>query len=395
MIRGSSRADLAKPGFFRSRWVWPPAGVQELEPAQLAPGFRAASVACGLKEGGGTDVGVIACDEAGVRSALALTRNAAAAAPIRVCRDECDGARIRAAAVNSGSANAATGDQGYRDALAMRDAAAEAIGVDPRLVAVAETGTIGVPLDIEAVTTGVLEAAEGLAPDGGERFADAIMTTDAGPKRCTVRVGDVTVSAQAKGAGMIEPGFATMLCFVQTDAEVSDPDATLRAALAESMERITVDGQMSTNDTVLLQASGASGRPLPDGLLDAVLLQLALEIVADGEGATRVGRVEVRGAASDPEAERVARAIANSPLVKTALYGRDSNWGRIAQAAGMALVGEELPELGPDRIQASELAGDGAEVELSVDLGRGDASTHVYFSDLTHDYIRINAEYTT
>ncbi|HEX6585556.1 MAG TPA: bifunctional ornithine acetyltransferase/N-acetylglutamate synthase [Solirubrobacterales bacterium] len=395
MIRASSRADTAKRGFFRSRWVSPPAGVQELEPAQLAPGFRAAGVACGLKGGGGTDVGVIACDEGGVRSVLALTRNAAAAAPIRVCRDDCDGAGIRAVAVNSGNANAATGDQGYRDALAMRDAAAEAIGVDPRLVAVAETGTIGVPLDIEAVTTGVLEAADGLAPDGGERFAEAIMTTDAGPKRCTVRVGDVTVSAQAKGAGMIEPGFATMLCFVQTDAEVSDPDAALRGALAESMERITVDGQMSTNDTVLLQATGASGRPLPDGLLDAVLLQLALEIVADGEGATRVGRVEVRGAASDPEAERVARAIANSPLVKTALYGRDSNWGRIAQAAGMALAGEELPELGPDRIEAAELAGDGEEVELSVDLGRGDASTHVYFSDLTHDYIRINAEYTT
>jgi glutamate N-acetyltransferase / amino-acid N-acetyltransferase len=381
--------------FFTSRWVRPPEDVEELDPAQLAPGFRAAGVACGLKGGGATDVGVLACDEPELRSALALTRNAAAAAPIRVCRDECEAGAIRAVAVNSGNANAATGEQGYRDALAMRDAAAEALGAEPRSVAVAETGTIGVPLDIEAVTTGVLEAVDGLSAGGGEDFARAIMTTDRGPKRCAVRAGDVTVSAQAKGAGMIEPGFATMLCFVQTDAAVADPDAALREALAGSMERITVDGQMSTNDTVLLQATGTAGAPLPDGLLDAVLLQLALEIVADGEGATRVGRVEVSGAASDEEAERVARAIANSPLVKTALFGRDSNWGRIAQAAGQALAGEELDELGPDRIQAAELAAEQPEAELSIALGRGDAGAHVYFSDLTHDYIRINAEYTT
>jgi glutamate N-acetyltransferase/amino-acid N-acetyltransferase len=381
--------------FFESRWVDPPDGVEELDPAQLAPGFRAAGVACGLKGGGGTDVGVVACDEPGVRAALALTRNAAAAAPVLVCRDDCDQNAIRAVAVNSGNANAATGEQGYRDALAMRDAAAEALNVDPRTVAVAETGTIGVPLDIEAVTTGVLEAVEGLSVTGADDFSEAIMTTDRGPKRCTLRAGGVTVSAQAKGAGMIEPGFATMLCFVQTDAEVTDPDAALRSALAGSMERITVDGQMSTNDTVLLQATGTAGAPLPEGLLDAVLLQLALEIVADGEGASRVGRVEVTAAADDDEAERVARAIANSPLVKTALFGRDSNWGRIAQAAGMALAGEEIEELGPDRIRAAELASDQPEAELSIRLGRGDARAHVYFSDLTHDYIRINAEYTT
>jgi glutamate N-acetyltransferase/amino-acid N-acetyltransferase len=381
--------------FFSSRWVTPPDGTDELDPAQLAPGFRAAGVSGGLKGGGATDIGVIVCDEETVRSALALTRNAAAAAPVRVCREDCDAESIRAAAVNSGNANAATGEQGYRDALAMRDAAAEALGIEPRQVAVAETGTIGVPLDVEAVTTGLLEAVEGLSAEGGEQFARSILTTDAGPKRCTVRASGVTVSAQAKGAGMIEPGFATMLCFVQTDAEVADPDAILGAALADSMERITVDGQMSTNDTALLQASGLSGEPLPDGLIGAVMLQLALEIVADGEGATRIARAQVDRAAAEDEAERVARAIANSPLVKTALYGRDSNWGRIAQAAGMALAGEKVPELGPDRIQASELAGEGAEAELSIDLGRGGASAHVYFSDLTHDYIRINAEYTT
>jgi glutamate N-acetyltransferase/amino-acid N-acetyltransferase len=381
--------------FFASRWVVPPPEFEELDPAQLAPGFRAGAVACGLRAGGATDVGVLTCDEPEVRSALALTRNAAAAAPIRVCRDDCDQGTIRAVAVNSGNANAATGEQGYRDALAMRDAAAEALHVEPRTVAVAETGTIGVPLDVEAVTAGVLEAVQGLSATGGEDFAQAIMTTDSGPKRCSIRAGRVTVSAQAKGAGMIQPGFATMLCFVQTDAVVDDPDTVLRTVLADSMERITVDGQMSTNDTVLLQATGTTGAVLPKGLLEAVLLQLALEIVADGEGATRVGRVEVTGAADDREAERVARAIANSPLVKTALFGRDSNWGRIAQAAGMSLAGEQLDELGPDRIQAAELASDASEAELSIRLGRGDASTHVYFSDLTHDYIRINAEYTT
>ena len=385
----------ATRAFFASRWVTPPPEFEELDPAQLAPGFRAAGVACGLKDGGATDVGVMACDVDEVRSALALTRNAAAAAPVRVCRQECDAEALRAVAVNSGNANAATGDQGYRDALAMRDAAAEALGIDPRTVAVAETGTIGVPLAVEAVTTGVLEAVQGLSATGGGDFAQAIMTTDKGPKSCTVRAGEVTVSAQAKGAGMIQPGFATMLCFVQTDAVVEDPDAVLRSALAGSMERITVDGQMSTNDTVMLQATGTADAVLPKGLLDAVLLQLALEIVADGEGATRVARVEVSAAADEDEAERVARAIANSPLVKTALFGRDSNWGRIAQAAGMALAGEEIGELGPDRIQAAELASDASEAELSIRLGRGDASGHVYFSDLTHDYIRINAEYTT
>jgi glutamate N-acetyltransferase / amino-acid N-acetyltransferase len=381
--------------FFRSRWVTPPADVEQLDPAQLAPGFRAAGVACGLKGGGETDVGVIACDDESVVSALALTRNAAAAAPVRVCQEECDASAIRAVAVNSGNANASTGEQGYLDALAMRGAAAEALGIEPETVAVAETGTIGVPLDIDAVTTGVQEAADSLSANGGEGFAEAIMTTDRSPKRCTVRLDDVTVSAQAKGAGMIEPGFATMLCFVQTDARVSNPDRALRSALAGSMERITVDGQMSTNDTVLLQATGTAGRAMPKGLLEAVLLQLALEIVADGEGATRVGRAEVSGAKSGPEAERVARAIANSPLVKTALFGRDSNWGRIAQAAGMALAGEKLQELGPDRIQAAELAAELREAELSVNLGRGRASAHVFFSDLTHEYIRINAEYTT
>lgn len=382
-------------GFFNSRWVTPPEGVEELEPSELAPGFRAGAAACGLKSGGKTDVGVMLCDAEKVSSAMVLTRNAAAASPVRVCREEVDAGSIRGVVVNSGNANASTGAQGFADALAMRDTTAAALSLPPRSVAVAETGTIGVPLDMSKVLEGIRAAVGVLSPDGGAIFTDAIMTTDIGPKQCTLRSGGVTVSAQAKGAGMIEPDLATMLCFVQTDAELTDPAEALDAAVDRSFNRISVDGQMSTNDTVVLQATGASGKPLPEGLLEAVLLQLAIAIVADGEGASRVGRAIVKGAAGKPEAELVAREIANSPLVKTALYGRDSNWGRIAQAAGKALAGKELEELGPDRIEAAELASEGEEAELTVYLGRGSSEADIFFSDLTPDYVALNAEYTT
>jgi glutamate N-acetyltransferase/amino-acid N-acetyltransferase len=369
--------------------------VEELDPAQLAPGFRASGAHCGLKGGGKTDVGLIVCDEEAVSSAMVLTRNASAAAPIRVCREVTEAGKVRAAVVNSGNANAETGAQGYADALAMCERAATALGLETTAVAVAETGTIGVPLPIEAVLPGIDAAAASLSAAGGGTFSDAITTTDRWPKRCTLTVDGVTLSAQAKGAGMIEPNMATMLCFVQTDAVVADPEAALRAATDASFNRITVDGQMSTNDMVLLQATGAAGVPLPEGLLEAVLKQLAIEIVRDGEGAVRVGRIEVREAATAAEAERVARAIANSPLVKTALFGRDPNWGRIAQAAGAALVGEDLDELGEDAIDAAELAAEATEAEIGLRLGRGQYSAHVWFSDLGYEYVRINAEYTT
>ncbi|HEX2265837.1 MAG TPA: bifunctional glutamate N-acetyltransferase/amino-acid acetyltransferase ArgJ [Solirubrobacterales bacterium] len=398
-MSGAPQADAKQSasadGFFRSRWVEAPEGVEELDPAQLAPGFRAGGAHCGLKGGGRTDVGLLVCDAEEVTSAMLLTRNASAAAPIRVCRDRCDAGGIRGAVVNSGNANAETGEQGFADALAMSDVAAKQLGLEQPQVAVAETGTIGVPLPVDAVLVGIAEAASGLRPDGGRTFSDAITTTDRWPKLCTLRAGGVTLSAQAKGAGMIEPNMATMLCFVQTDAVVEDADARLRAAVDASFNRITVDGQMSTNDMVLLQASGASGRPLPEGLLEAVLLQLAIEVVRDGEGAARTARIEVTEAASQEEAERVARAIANSPLVKTALFGRDPNWGRIAQAAGAALVGEELEELGAEAIDAAELGADVEEAEIGLRLGRGDHSAHVWFSDLGYEYVKLNAEYTT
>jgi glutamate N-acetyltransferase/amino-acid N-acetyltransferase len=388
-------SEPATTSFFRSRWVDAPDGVEELDPNQLAGGFRAGGAHCGLKGGGRTDVGIVICDAEKVTSAMVLTRNASAAAPIRLCRDEVDGGAVRAAVVNSGNANAETGEQGLADARAMCERTAAELGLVASQVAVAETGTIGVPLPIDAVLGGIAEAAKTLAPDGGGAFSDAILTTDRWPKRCTLRAGGVTLSAQAKGAGMIEPNMATMLCFVQTDAVVEDVDARFRAAVDASFNRITVDGQMSTNDMVLLQGSGASGQPLPEGLLEAVLMQLAIEIVRDGEGAARTARIEVTEAATRAEAERVVRAIANSPLVKTALFGRDPNWGRIAQAAGAALAGEVLPELGAENIDAAELGAEVAEAEIGLRLGRGEHSAHVWFSDLGYDYVKLNAEYTT
>jgi glutamate N-acetyltransferase/amino-acid N-acetyltransferase len=386
---------VSENGFFKSRWVEPPSGVEEVDPSLLAPGFRAGGAHCGLKGGGKTDVGLLVCDAPDVSSAILLTRNASAAAPVRVCRERCERGSIRAAVVNAGNANAETGERGFADAVAMCDEAAAQLGLRPETVAVAETGVIGVPLPIDAVLRGIGDAAVSLSASGAAAFSDAILTTDRWPKRCTLRAGGVTVSAQAKGGGMIQPNMATMLCFVQTDAVVEDPDAALRAATDASFERITVDGQMSTNDTVLLQATGAAGAPLPEGLLEAVLLQLAIEVVADGEGSDRICRVQVDGAASAAEAERVARAIANSPLVKTALFGRDPNWGRIAQAAGMALAGEDLDEIGAGAIDNAELGEEVAEAELGLRLDRGEHSAHVWFSDLGYEYVRINAEYTT
>ncbi len=235
--------------FFRSRWVEEPPGVEQLAPAQLAGGFEAGAVACGLKPSGNTDAAVIVARSERCDSALLLTRNAAAAAPVRLCREVCDFGRIRAAAVKAGNANAATGEQGMRDAAEIQAAAAEELGLELAEVAIAATGKIGEALPMDKVLDGVRRASGVVRPDGGEEFAQAIMTTDAFAKRCTVQCDGVTLSAQAKGAGMIQPGFATMLCFVQTDAVVDEPAAALRPAVAASFERITVDGQMSTNDT--------------------------------------------------------------------------------------------------------------------------------------------------
>ncbi len=377
------------------RWVEFPEGTEALRPDRLAEGFIAAGAAVGIKDDGAPDLALLASAGGAPSSAIVLTTNAVAAAPVRLCREGLDSRRIRAVVVTSGNANCATGERGMEVARQVQGSVAEALDLVPAEVAIAQTGVIGVQLDPSPVVAAVPRLADRLGPDGGGEFAEAILTTDAGTKSLTVTNGGVTVSAQAKGAGMIEPGLATMLCFVQTDGVVEEPKAALDEAVGNTFNRISVDGQMSTNDTVLFQASGTSGLPLPDGLLDAVLLQLALAIVADGEGATRIARVSVEGADDPDQADRVARAIGNSPLVKTALFGRDPNWGRILQAAGAALKGEDLTGLDEEAVRADELGGPDDQVEIGIDLRRGDGSGHQYFSDLTHRYIEINAEYTT
>ncbi|HEX2413539.1 MAG TPA: bifunctional glutamate N-acetyltransferase/amino-acid acetyltransferase ArgJ [Solirubrobacteraceae bacterium] len=407
----------------RSRWIDVPEHVTELS-GGLAAGFRAAGVACGLKPSGGTDLGLLVSDAPDTVSAARFTRSGVLAAPVLLTQERCRLGGLRAVVANSGNANAATGSRGLEDAARMQGAGAMATGVHEEQVAVASTGVIGVPLDTDKVIRGISEARRGLAPDGDAAFGEAIRTTDRLPKSASLEVelpsGTVRLSAQSKGAGMISPAFATMLCFVQTDAalEPGTADLLLGVCVKRSFDRISVDGQLSTNDTVILQASGASGVVVAaeseDELrfgeaLDMLLRRLALLMVRDGEGARRVGRVVVQGGQGDTVV-RAARAVADSPLVKAALHGGDPNWGRIAQAVGAA-VHDRAPvplDIWIEDVQVcrggaampfdeAALAGavSGEEVEYVVGLPGEGAEAEVFFSDLSCDYVKINAEYTT
>lgn len=411
-------------GFFASRWIDAPAHATEVD-GGLPKGFRAAGVACGLKPSGALDLGLLASSSANTTSAARFTRSGTQSAPVLLCRERVQLDAVRAVVVNSGNANAATGRRGFEDAAKMQGSAALASGVgNEAAVAVASTGVIGVPLDMSSVTTGIVRACHELRPDGDADFADAIRTTDAYAKRVCLDVqlsgGPVRLTAQAKGAGMISPAFATLLCFVQSDAVMSAEtcDLLLGVTVKRSFERISVDGQLSTSDTVILQCSGESGvevAPQTDDelrfgeALDAVLRQLALSIAHDGEGARRIGRVVVRGG-DDRAVDAVARAVAESPLVKTALYGGDPNWGRIAQAVGTALPGTApLPfDIAIEGVQVcsrgavvpyDEAALSAAvardEVEYEIGLPGEGAETERFFSDLGHEYVTINSEYTT
>jgi len=400
-----------------SRWVEAPAGVTERE--GLAAGFRAAGVRAGIKPSGDPDLALLVSDGPDTVSAARFTRSGVLAAPVVLCQERCRLDALRAVVANSGNANAATGRRGLEDAARMQGAAAMAAGVHEDRVAVASTGVIGVPLPMDGMIGGILAARGALAADGDGGFWRAIATTDAFEKRLALDValpsGTVRVSAQAKGAGMIQPGFATMLCFVQTDAALQPEtaDLLLGVCVKRSFDRISVDGQLSTNDTAILMASGASGVIVdPESedelrlgeALDYALRRLALQMVRDGEGAARTARVHVQGGNGDT-VERVARAVANSPLVKAALNGGDPNWGRVAQAVGAALPGTApLPyDIWIDGVQVCgggvALPHDppalGDEVEYVVGLPGEGAETEVFFSDLSHDYVRINAEYTT
>jgi glutamate N-acetyltransferase/amino-acid N-acetyltransferase len=410
--------------FFTSRWVDVPDWVSSETPGGLPQGFRAAGVACGLKESGNLDLGLLISDPDATTSAIRFTSSAVLAAPVLVTRDRAKAGALRVVAVNSGNANAATGGRGLDEAARMQGAAAMTTGTREDAVAVCSTGVIGVQLDGGKVMRGLLDAGKSLSPDGEPDFARAMMTTDAFDKRASLTVelsaGPVRLTAQAKGAGMIQPRFATMLCFVQTDAvlEAHTADLLLGVTVKRSFDRISVDGQLSTNDTVVLQASGASGVAIdPESddelrfgqALDALLRQLAILIIRDGEGARRIARVNVRGG-NHGAGEVVARAVANSPLVKAALHGGDPNWGRIAQAIGGALYGS--PAIAFDiAIEGVQVAVAGAavphdeaalaqlvdrpEVEYVVGLPGDGHETEVFFSDLSHEYVTINAEYTT
>jgi glutamate N-acetyltransferase/amino-acid N-acetyltransferase len=399
-----------------SRWLETPSHVTERE-GELPAGFRASGVAAGLKPSGARDVALMVSDAPETVSAARFTRSGVLAAPVILCQKRVRLDAIRAVVVNSGNANAATGNRGLEDAARMQGAGAMAAGIREDQVAVASTGVIGVPLDTREVIKGIAAARPQLRADGGGDFSEAIRTTDKFAKDIAVDVelpsGTVRLTAQAKGAGMISPSFATMLCFVQTDAGLSaeSADLLLGVCVKRSFDRVSVDGQLSTNDTAILMCSGASGVAIePESedelrfgeALDWALRRLALAIVRDGEGSKRIGRVLVR--AHDEEvAARVGRAVANSPLVKAALHGGDPNWGRIAQAVGGAVWDQPVaPDIWIEDVQVC--AGGvgvpfdglalGDEVEYTVALG-GEAEAEVFFSDLSHEYVTINADYTT
>ncbi|HXM86555.1 MAG TPA: bifunctional glutamate N-acetyltransferase/amino-acid acetyltransferase ArgJ [Solirubrobacteraceae bacterium] len=411
--------------FFDSRWAPRPEHVRELAPdAGLPGGFRAAGVACGIKPSGNRDLGLLICDSERPVSAARFTASGALAAPVLVTQERCRLDALRAVLANSGCANAATGGRGLDDAAKTQGATAIALGVAPAEVALASTGAISHYLPVDRMLQGILAAGPQLDAGGDGAFQLAIQTTDSSEKRANLEVelpsGNVRLSAQCKGAGMISPNFATMLCFVETDAalEPETADLLLSVCVKRSFDRASVDGQLSTNDTAILICSGASGvrvEPASEDelrlgeALDALLRQLALMMVADGEGAARIARVVVRGGHL-PTVETAARAVANSPLVKTALHGGDPNWGRIVQAVGGALPGTAplAVDVAIEGIQVcvagaaiayDEAALDAAaqlgEVEYEIALPGEGAETEVFFSDLGHEYIRINAEYTT
>jgi glutamate N-acetyltransferase / amino-acid N-acetyltransferase len=399
--------------------------IREVTGSVCAPaGFVAAGVPCGIKKTG-LDLALIV-SERDASAAAVFTTNKAQAAPVLVSKARLaqSGGRARAIAINSGCANACTGDEGLSTADAMADATAAVAGCDPRQVLVASTGVIGVALDRNRVVQGLALAGAALSRDNGHAAARAIMTTDPFPKEAAVEVttprGRFRVGGIAKGSGMIEPMMATMLGVVTTDAEV--PPETLQRALKAAVDvtfnAITVDGECSTNDCVFALANGASGvtidhtdLPLLVEALRAVCEPLAIGIVRGGEGATKLVTVNVTGAASDEEARRAARAIANSPLVKTAIHGADPNWGRLIAVAGRAGVdfrlegarvrlGEvELFANGRPFDERANEASDhllGKDVRVQVDLGTGGSgAARMWTCDLSAEYVRINAEYRT
>jgi glutamate N-acetyltransferase / amino-acid N-acetyltransferase len=383
-----------------------------------ARGFVAAGVSAGIRPSGNPDVALVRSVPPAVGGAM-WTTNRVQAAPVAVSKRHLALAEPQAVVVNAGVANAATGLAGEADAEATAASVAAELALSPEQVLVLSTGVIGPRLRMDRMLAGIRAASLDLSPDGGDAAAGAILTTDSGPKTAAAERDGFVVGGMAKGAGMIHPALATMLAVVTTDypLQAGEAGGILRPAVDASFNRISVDGECSTNDAVVLLANGQSGlarsRASDDAFADAlgeVCAALARQIVEDGEGATVLLEILVTHAASEGEALAVARRIATSPLVKTAAFGHDPNWGRVLAAAGSAPWNGGFASLDPNRLSVAfdgvvvfaagaptgrvpDVAGPACRIEL--DLGLGDGSAAYLASDLSHDYVRINAEYTT
>ncbi len=379
-----------------------------------ARGFRAAGVAAGLKSGGGRDVALVVNDGPSDVAAAVFTGNRVKAAPVRWSQQVIADARLRAVVLNSGGANACTGAAGFADTHRTAEHASARLGFGAGEVAVCSTGLIGERLPMPRLLAGVAAATAALSDTGGTDAADAIRTTDTVVKQAVVRhETGWTIGGMAKGAGMLAPGLATMLCVLTTDAEVDAAalDAALRLATRATFDRIDADGCMSTNDTVILLASAASRIvPTPGGFADAVdrvCLELARQLIADAEGATKEITVRVVGAAAEDDAVEVGRSIARNNLLKCALFGQDPNWGRVLAAIGTTRAAFE-----PDRLDVAingvqvcrgGAAGEnrslvdlsGRDVQVVVDLHAGDAAATIWTNDLSHAYVEENSAYST
>ncbi|SBT40144.1 bifunctional glutamate N-acetyltransferase/amino-acid acetyltransferase ArgJ [Micromonospora narathiwatensis] len=383
-------------------------------------GFRAAGVAAGLKASGASDVALVVNDGPDAGVAGVFTANRVKAAPVLWTQQVVHGGVVRAVVLNSGGANACTGPAGFQDTHATAEHTAAALTASsPRLmlgageVAVCSTGLIGERLPMSALLSGVRGAVRGLSRDGGQPAAEAIMTTDTRPKTTVAAGSGWTVGGMAKGAGMLAPAMATMLCVLTTDA-VAGPDAldaALRAATRVTFDRIDSDGCMSTNDTVLLLSSGASGiEPSEVELAAAVTAachDLAQQLIADAEGATKQIAIDVVGAATEDDAVEVGRSVARNNLVKTALFGNDPNWGRVLAAVGttaavfepdgvdVAVNGVWVCRGGAAAEDRSKVDLTGRDVTIRIDLHTGDAAATIWTNDLSHAYVHENSAYSS
>jgi glutamate N-acetyltransferase/amino-acid N-acetyltransferase len=387
------------------------------------PGFLAAGLACGIKPSGKPDLALIVSDRPAAAAAV-FTTSRFPGAPVVVSRAHMRGRVARGVVVNSGVSNVANGARGLADAREMTRLLAREIGASPREIQVASTGVIGRELPMARLRAGIPRAAAALSPRGFEDAASAILTTDNVPKLVHLRARGFALAGMAKGAGMIMPRMATMLAFIVTDLAVEPGflQSALRGAVDPTFNALTIDGETSTSDTVLVMANGAAGnRPVGAGsargkefarMLRETSSELCYRLARDGEGVTRLATVAVDGARSNGDADRVARSVANSALVKTALFGGDPNWGRIVQAIGAAGValrpanvdvrigGVQLlrsgePAGGAAGLRRAERAMKKKEIAIEISIGRGPGRARMLTTDLSYEYVRVNAEYTT